>query len=91
MWWRRGPIGWDWAIEKWVHHARRVSMGEVAHQMQSGNARQALAALRNTLLTLLRWAAWTTIAAVRHFAGAPREALQVIGAAADSGGALVSR
>ena len=75
-WWRG-----HWTIEHRVHYVRDVSMGEDAHQMHTGNAAQALAALRNTLLTLVRWAGWTNIAAaLRHFAGAPREALQFIGA-----------
>jgi predicted transposase YbfD/YdcC len=70
-----------WTIENRVHYVRDVSMGEDAQQMHTGNAPQALAALRNTLLKLLRSAGWTNIAAaLRHFAGAPREALQFIGA-----------
>jgi hypothetical protein len=49
--------------------------------MHTGQAPQALAALRNTLLTLLRGAGWTNIAAaLRHFANVPTEALQFIGA-----------
>jgi predicted transposase YbfD/YdcC len=70
-----------WTIENRVHYVRDVSMGEDAQQMHTGNAPQALAALRNTLLTLLRWAGWHNIAAaLRHFAGAPQEALQFMGA-----------
>jgi len=75
-WWRG-----HWTIENRVHYVRDVSMGEDAQQMHTGNAPQALAALRNTLLKLLRCAGWTNIAAaLRHFAGAPREALLFIGA-----------
>ncbi len=48
-WWRG-----HWTIENRVHYVRDVSMGEDAHQMHTGNAPQALAALRNTLLKLLR-------------------------------------
>ncbi len=70
-----------WTIENRVHYVRDVSMGEDSHRMHTGNAPQALAALRNTLLKLLRGVGWTNIAAaLRHFAGAPREALQFIGA-----------
>ncbi len=70
-----------WTIENRVHYVRDVSMGEDAQQMHTGNAPQALAALRNTLLKLLRGAGWTNIAAaLRHFAGAPHEALRFIGA-----------
>ena len=70
-----------WTIENRVHYVRDVSMGEDSHRMHTGNAPQALAALRNTLLKLLRGVGWTNIsAALRHFAGASHEALQFIGA-----------
>ncbi len=56
-------------------------MGEDARQMHTGQAPQSLAALRHTLLKLLRCAGWTNIAAaLRHYANVPREALQFIGA-----------
>ena len=75
-WWRG-----HWTIENRVHYVRDVTMGEDGHQMHTGQAPQALAALRNTLLTLLRGAGWTNIAAaLRHFANVPTEALQFIGA-----------
>lgn len=77
-WWRG-----HWTIENRVHYVRDVSMGEDAHQMHTGNAPLVLAALRNALLKLLRGAGWTNIAAgLRHYAGAPQEALQFIGAVA---------
>jgi hypothetical protein len=70
-----------WTIENRVHDVRDVSRGEDAHQLPTGNAPQALAALRHPLLTLLRWAGWHNIAAaLRQFAGAPQEALRFIGA-----------
>ena len=75
-WWRG-----HWTIENRVHYVRDVSIGEDAHQMRTGNAPQALAALRNTLIKLLRRAGWTNLAAaLRHFANAPAEALPFIGA-----------
>jgi len=75
-WWRG-----HWTIENRVHYVRDVTMGEDGHQMHTGQAPHALAALRNTLLTLLRGAGWTNIAAaLRHFANVPSEALQFIGA-----------
>ena len=75
-WWRG-----HWTIENRVHYVRDVTMGEDGHQMHTGQAPQALAALRNTLLTLLRGAGWTNIAAaLRHVANVPTEALQFIGA-----------
>ena len=57
-WWRG-----HWMIENRVQYVRDVTMGEDGHQMHTGQAPQALAALRNTVLTLLRRAGWTTIAA----------------------------
>ena len=75
-WWRGHRT-----IENRVHYVRDVTMGEDEHQMHTGRAPQALAALRNTVLTLLRRAGWTTIAAALcHFANVPTEALQFIGA-----------
>lgn len=39
-----------WAIENRVHYVRDVTFGEDAHQMSTGSAPQALAALRNGVL-----------------------------------------
>lgn len=58
-----------WTIENRVHYVRDVTFGEDAHQMSSGSAPQALAALRNAILNRLRAAGWTNIAAaLRHYA-----------------------
>ena len=57
-----------WAIEHKVHHVRDRTMGEDAGQIRKGSAPQALAALRNGLLRLLRAVGWTNIAdALRHY------------------------
>jgi predicted transposase YbfD/YdcC len=75
-WWRG-----HWTIENRVHYVRDVTMGEDGQQMHTGNAPQALAALRNTVITLVREAGWRNIAAaLRHFANVPAEALALIGA-----------
>jgi predicted transposase YbfD/YdcC len=56
-----------WGIENQVHYVRDVSLGEDAGQTRMGQAPQALAALRNGLLTLLRSNGVTNIAdALRH-------------------------
>jgi hypothetical protein len=48
---------------------RDVTLGEDASQVRSGSAPQALAALRNALLGLLRQHGYANIAAaLRHFA-----------------------
>lgn len=69
-----------WAIENRVHYVRDVTFGEDAHQMHTGNAPQALAALRNAVINRLRAAGWTNMAgALRHYANAVWEALQFVG------------
>lgn len=52
-----------WAIENRLHYVRDVTLGEDASQVRSGSAPQVLAALRNTIVALLRRAGHTNIAA----------------------------
>ncbi len=67
-------------IENKVHYVRDVTLGEDAGQMRVGQAPQALAALRNGLLTLLRSTGVTNIAdAIRHYAASVPETLALIG------------
>jgi predicted transposase YbfD/YdcC len=69
-----------WAIENRRHYVRDVTLGEDAHQMHTGAAPQGLAALRNSLISLLRGAGWTNIAAgLRHFSTSVHDALQFLG------------
>jgi predicted transposase YbfD/YdcC len=69
-----------WAIENRVHYVRDVTFGEDAHQMYIGNAPQALAALRNAIMNRLRATGWTNMAAaLRYYANAVPQALQVLG------------
>ncbi len=57
-----------------------MSLGEDAGQVHMGQAPQALAALRNGLLTLLRSTGVTNIAdALRHYAASLQETLAFIG------------
>ncbi len=70
-----------WRIENQVHYVRDVTMGEDAGQASRGSTAQALAAVRNALLGLLRHARWTNIAdALRTYAASLDAALQLIGA-----------
>jgi predicted transposase YbfD/YdcC len=70
-----------WAIENRVHYPRDVSMGEDAGQQRAGNAPQALAALRNGVLSLLRSRGWANIAdALRHYGAYAQRALGLLGA-----------
>ena len=69
-----------WCIENRLHYVRDVTLGEDASQVRSGAAPQVMAALRNTILTLLRHAGWTNIAAaLRHIAWQPGAALLLLG------------
>jgi predicted transposase YbfD/YdcC len=70
-----------WTIENPVHYVRDETMGEDRGQIHTGNAPQALAALRNALITRMRYHGWTNIAAaLRHYGYSPQRALQFIGA-----------
>lgn len=72
---RRG----HWTIENLSHRTRDVLLGEDASQVRCGNIPQVMAALRNTVLTLLRICGYTHIAqAFRFFAAHPIEALKII-------------
>ena len=70
-----------WTIENRVHYVRDVSLGEDAGQAATGSTPQALAAVRNGVLALLRWAGWTNVAdALRTYAASLPAALTLIGA-----------
>lgn len=69
-----------WTIESRSHDVRDVTLGEDANHVRTGHAPQALAALRNGLLTLWRRAGWQNIAdAVRATAASVTAALACIG------------
>lgn len=87
-------LGWDeadagkvealwrghWGIENKVHYVRDVTFGEDAGQIHVGSAPQALAALRNGLLTLLRSTGETNIAdAVRSYAASLPDTFKLLG------------
>lgn len=69
-----------WQIENGLHWVRDVTFGEDACQVRTGRAPQALAALRNTVIGVLRLAGYTNIAAARRSCNAePRQALALLG------------
>jgi hypothetical protein len=71
-----------WVIESRSHYVRDVTLGEDRNHMHTGQAPEALAALRNGLLALWRRAGWTNIAdAVRATAASVAAALTFIGLA----------
>lgn len=72
-----------WTIENRLHYVRDETFREDRCQVHTGAAPQALAALRNAILGLLRFHGWTNIAeATRRYAAQPQRLLQLIGATA---------
>jgi predicted transposase YbfD/YdcC len=70
----------QWHIENKSHWVRDVTFDEDRSQVRCGNIPQVMAALRNTVIGLMRWADQTNIAAAcRRFAAQPRAALYLIG------------
>ena len=69
-----------WTIENQSHWVRDVTMDEDRSQVRKGNIPQVMAALRNTVIGLLRKAGESNIAAAcRKFAAQPYAALALIG------------
>ncbi|MEN9934112.1 MAG: hypothetical protein RLZZ387_691 [Chloroflexota bacterium] len=69
-----------WTIESGSHYVRDVTLGEDGNHMHTGQAPQALAAMRNGLLALWRRNGWRNIAdAVRATAASVTTALAFIG------------
>lgn len=69
-----------WRIENHAHWVRDVTFDEERSQVRCGNIPQVMAALRNTVIGLMRRAGDTHIAAAgRRFAAQPALALALIG------------
>lgn len=69
-----------WHIENKSHWVRDVTFDEDRSQVRSGNIPQVLAALRNTVIGLLRLNGKNQIAAtMRRYAARPEEALALLG------------
>ena len=68
-----------WTIENKVHWVRDTVLGEDASKARTGGLPQVMAALRNTVLSLLRFAGYTKISeAIRFFASKPILAVKII-------------
>lgn len=68
-----------WTIENRVHYVRDRTFGEDACQVWAGQAPQALAAVRNGVLSLLRSRGWRNIAdALRHYGASVPRAIQLL-------------
>jgi hypothetical protein len=75
----------QWQIENQSHWVRDVTFDEDRSQVRCGNIPQVMAALRNTVIGLMRWAGYTNMAAAcRRFAAQPRAALRLIGIAQEN-------
>lgn len=71
---------WHWTIENRVHYPRDVSMGEDACQVHTGHGPQALAALRNVILSMLHHEGWHYLPdAFRFYASNLQKTLQILG------------
>jgi hypothetical protein len=69
-----------WRIENELHYVRDVTLGEDACRVRKGNAPQVLAALRNTVIHLLRDVpADSRPAAIEQLTVTPNRALELIG------------
>jgi predicted transposase YbfD/YdcC len=74
-----------WSIENRSHWVRDVTFDEDRSQVRCGNIPQVMAALRNTVVGLMRWAGYTNMAATcRRFAAQPQAALHLIGIALEN-------
>jgi hypothetical protein len=68
-----------WGIENGLHYKRDVTLGEDASRVRTGAAPQVMAALRNTVVDLLRDTAATLAAAMRTMSNCFAQALPLIG------------
>jgi predicted transposase YbfD/YdcC len=68
-----------WTIENRLHYVKDVTMGEDRSTVHADNGPKIMAALRNTAVSLLRRAGFSTIAArMRYNSGHPEATLQVL-------------
>ncbi len=68
-----------WVIENGLHYVKDVTMGEDKSTVHADNGPKIMAALRNTALSLLRRAGFSTIAArLRYHSTHPQAALEVL-------------
>jgi hypothetical protein len=69
-----------WHIENRSHWVRDVTFGEDSSQVRSGSLPQVMAALRNTIIGLLRQTGAPNLAAARrYYAANPAAALALLG------------
>ena len=75
----------QWQIENQSHGVRDVTFDEDRSQVRCGHIPQVMAALRNTVIGLMRCAGYTNMAAAcRRYAAQPQAALHLIGIALEN-------
>ena len=67
-----------WGIENRLHYVRDVTWREDQARTNAGHAPQALAALRNTALTILRRLGFKPVEGIEHFAEHRQQAIDVL-------------
>jgi predicted transposase YbfD/YdcC len=67
-----------WGIENRLHYVRDVSFGEDQARASAGNAPQALAAFRNTAITILRRMGMKIVEGFEHFTEHRMEAIAAV-------------
>jgi hypothetical protein len=68
-----------WTVENRLHYVKDETMGEDRSTIHKDNGPKIMAALRNTAVSLLRHAGFSTIAAcMRHNSGHPEDALRIL-------------
>lgn len=67
-----------WGIENCLHYVRDVTYREDQGRTNAGHAPQALAALRNTALTMLRRLGFKPVEGIEHFAEHRQDAINAI-------------
>ncbi len=77
-----GLVRDHWLIENGLHYVKDVSMGEDASRVRTGSAPQVMAALRNTVIGILRLLGYKNVAdALRTIGWQPNGALKLLGLA----------
>jgi predicted transposase YbfD/YdcC len=67
-----------WGIENRLHYVRDVSYGEDRSRAHVGNTPQAMAACRNTAMTLLRRMGMKIVEGIEHFAEHRMDAIAAV-------------
>lgn len=70
---------WHWGIENGSHYRRDVTLGEDQSRIRKGSAPEILAAVRNTIIHLVKDVATGLPTAIRRLTNCFSEALELLG------------